>query len=72
MLRYGGNFQIFIKSGNEEIITIYAEASDTIDYVLTKIKDKKNFSTYQQRLLYQKIELEGGCTLADYNIQEGS
>lgn len=46
MLRYGGNFQIFIKSGNEEIITIYAEASDTIDYVLTKIKDKKNFSTY--------------------------
>ncbi|KAJ3704750.1 hypothetical protein LUZ61_008455 [Rhynchospora tenuis] len=64
--------QIFVKSLDGTTITLEVESSSTIDNIKTLIQEKKDVPTYYQKLLYERKVLEGGRSLADYNIQKES
>jgi ubiquitin C len=50
----------------------YVKSSDTINSLKSMIKDEYSIHPAQQRLLFNKKELEGGRTLAYYDIRNGS
>lgn len=54
------------------ILTLEAESGDSIDNIKQKIEDNTGISIKQQRLFWKQKPLEGGRTLADYNIQKES
>ena len=63
---------IDLKIVGQAILTLEVEATDSIDEVKEKIRDKTGFSPDAQRLFLGEKELENGRTLADYNIQKES
>ena len=56
----------------QAVLTLEVEATDSIDDVKEKIRDKTGFSPDAQRLFFGEKELENGRTLADYNIPKES
>jgi ubiquitin len=51
---------------------MHVKISDTINSLKSMIKDEYSIHPAQQRLLFNKKELEGGRTLAYYDIRNGS
>ena len=74
VLHLDEGMQIIVKTLTGKIITLEAEATDTIEILKTRIQihDKDGTTPDQQRLIFAGQRLEDGHTLSYYNIQNGS
>ncbi len=62
--------QIFIKTTSGKSIKLDVGSGDTIDSVISQLAGKEGIPKEQIRLIYEEKQLDGGRTLADYNIQK--
>ena len=72
IVELSGDFQIRVKTLEEEEHIINVMRTDKIEDLKVKLEDEVDKPPDQQRLIYKGKQLEDGRYLTDYNIQEGS
>ena len=63
--------EIYVKTLTGKTFTVKVKPGDTTENLKANIQDKKGFPPNQQRLIFANKRLENGCTVRDYNIQNG-
>ncbi|XP_017307182.1 uncharacterized protein LOC108255606 [Ictalurus punctatus] len=61
-------FQVFVKNEKGQIKTYDVTDDETVDQLMTKVRQKEGVPVDQQRLIYNGQQLECGRKLQDYNI----
>ncbi|KAJ3677225.1 hypothetical protein LUZ60_002949 [Juncus effusus] len=64
--------QIFVKDVVGKTLAIEVEATDKIETLKAKIKDKTGIESDEQRLYFGGKQLENGRIVADYGIRKES
>jgi len=64
--------QIFVKTPSGKTIVLEVDLGDSVENVKMKIEEKEGIPTDEQRLVFAGKNLQDGCTLNDYNIQNVS
>jgi ubiquitin len=57
---------------DSKTITLWVQATETIDSVKSQIQGKEGIPPRHQRLIFEDMDLENGRDLDDYGIGEGS
>ncbi|KAF4074709.1 hypothetical protein AMELA_G00242300 [Ameiurus melas] len=65
-------FQVFVKNLKGLIKTYDVTDDETVDQLMTKVRQKEGIPVDQQWLIYNGKQLECGRELQDYNIVSGS
>jgi len=65
-------WEIHLKTMTGRIFTLVVEPSNTTWFVMAASESKEGVPIYQQRIIFGGKQLEGGRTLRDYKIQNGS
>jgi ubiquitin C len=68
VLRLRGGMQLFVRTRTGKTLIIETEATDSIESIKGKIRDKEGIPTDQQRLVLLGKCLENERTVSDYNI----
>ena len=64
--------RITIKELTDKMVDYTVCANDNVAYLKNLIEERRDIPTYQQKLFFDKKQLEDGKTLGEYNITDGS